>query len=334
LHHYFGVVRGASPAFYSQICQLGVLCSSFDIATNILKGLGYQVSLDRLRSLCLSLGEEATLRRASTVLSEDESVADKWVTIGIDGGRTRVREYTDVLNEKKTHHLFHTPWKEPKLLIIKVRTDEGVEKKMAFPLCDVTFGEANFVALLREYLIALQIPLAKGVQLLADGATWIWHQVPALLAELGVAKEKITETLDYYHASQHLNQMLLCLPQKVQKEENYSFKALKMKLWEGNIQPIITAIKTKCKHMSKALKTEIAYFEKNYDRMQYQVGRAMGWCCGSGIVESAVKRMINLRFKGASYFWKQGNLDGLFLLRCALLNGRWKNVITNVIKNT
>jgi uncharacterized membrane protein len=333
LHQYFGVLRGASPAFYSQICQLGVLCSSFEIATKILKGLGYHISLDRLRCLCLCLGEVSLSERASAALNKDESVADKWVTIGIDGGRTRIREYTDVLNEKKTHYLFNTPWKEPKLLIIKVRTDEGAEKKMTFPLCDVTFGEANFVALLREYLIALQIPLAKGVQLLADGATWIWNQVPALLTELGVAKEKITETLDYYHASQHLNQMLLCLPQKVQKEGNYTFKALKTKLWEGNIQFIITAIKTSCKRISKALKTEIAYFEKNYDRMQYQVCRAMGWCCGSGMVESAVKRMINLRFKGASYFWKQGNLDGLFFLRCALLNGRWQNVITNITKN-
>ena len=334
LHKYFGVIQGASPAFYSQICQLGVLCSSFEIATKILKGLGYDVSLDRLRTLCLCVGKVALSARASTALNKDESVAGKWVTIGIDGGRTRVREYTDRLNEKKTHYLFNTPWKEPKLLIIKVREEDGTEKKMTLPLCDVTFGEANFVALLREYLVALQITLAKGIQILADGATWIWNQVPALLAELGVDKEKVTETLDYYHASQHLNQMLQLLPQKVQKEGKYTFKNLKTKLWEGNIKQIIADIKTDCKRISKALKTEIKYFEKNYDRMQYQIGRTLKWCCGSGMVESAVKRMINLRFKGASYFWKQGNLDGLFLLRCALLNDRWQNVITNVVKNT
>jgi hypothetical protein len=127
--------------------------------------------------------------------------------------------------------------------------------------------------------------------------------------------------------------MLQLLPQKVQKEGKYSFKNLKIKLWEGNIKQIITDIKSDCKRLSKALKTEIKYFEKNYERMQYQVCRAMKWCCGSGMVESAVKRMINLRFKGASYFWKQGNLDGLFFLRCALLNGRWQNVINNVAKN-
>lgn len=333
LHKYFGVIQGASPAFYSRVCQLGVLCSSFEIGTKILKGLGYYISLNRLRTLCLSVGKVALSERASVTLDKEERVAGKWVTIGIDGGRTRVREYTDELNEKKTHHLFNTPWREPKLLIIKVREEAGTEKKITLPLCDVTFGEANFLALLRSHLVALQITLAKGVQILADGATWIWNQVPALLAELGVAKEKVTETLDYYHATQHLNQMLQLLPQKVQKESKYSFKSLKTKLWEGNVKQIITDIKTDCKRISKALKTEIKYFEKNYERMQYQVCRAMKWCCGSGMVESAVKRMINLRFKGASYFWKQGNLDGLFLLRCALLNGRWKNVITNVAKN-
>jgi hypothetical protein len=332
-HQYLGIIQGASPAFYSRVCQLGVLCSSFEIATKILNGLGYHISLDRLRSLCLCLGEEALSSRASTALGKGESVAGKWVTIGIDGGRTRVREYTEKQNEKKTHYLFNTPWKEPKVLIIKVRDEEGTEKKMTLPLCDVTFGEANFLALLQSYFVTLHIQLAKGVQILADGATWIWNQVPSLLAKLGVAKEKITETLDYYHASQHLNQMLQLLPQKVQKEGKYSFKNLQIKLWEGNIKQIITDIKSDCKRLSKALKTEIKYFEKNYERMQYQVCRAMKWCCGSGMVESAVKRMINLRFKGASYFWKQGNLDGLFFLRCALLNGRWQNVINNVAKN-
>jgi uncharacterized membrane protein len=141
-----------------------------------------------------------------------------------------VREYTDKQNEKGTHYLFNTPWKEPKLLIIKVREADGKEKKTTLPLCDVTFGEGNFLAILQQYLVALQIEKAAGIQILADGATWIWNHVPALLIQLGVAKEKITQTLDYYHATQHLHQLIQLLPKTVQKAPLYTFKALKTKL--------------------------------------------------------------------------------------------------------
>jgi hypothetical protein len=78
------------------------------------------------------------------------------------------------------------------------------------------------------------------------------------------------------------------------------------------------------------MKTEIGYFEKNKVRLDYPQYRAKKWLCGSGIIESGVRRMINLRFKSASCFWKQENLDGLIFLRCALLSGRWKFVMQTI----
>ena len=66
--------------------------------------------------------------------------------------------------------------------------------------------------------------------------------------------------------------------------------------------------------------------------MNYPKYRENKWLSGSGIIESGVRRMINLRFKSASSFWKIQNLDGLMFMRCALLSGRWQfimNTITN-----
>jgi hypothetical protein len=57
-------------------------------------------------------------------------------------------------------------------------------------------------------------------------------------------------------------------------------------------------------------------------RMDYPNFREKKWLTGSGIMESRVRRMINLRFKSPSCFWKIENLDGFFLdVHCSLIYG-------------
>ena len=66
--------------------------------------------------------------------------------------------------------------------------------------------------------------------------------------------------------------------------------------------------------------------------MQYYLLRKDKLPCGSGIVESAIRRVINLRFKCPSTFWKQENVEKLIFLRAIFLAGRWKIMINNLIK--
>ena len=71
------------------------------------------------------------------------------------------------------------------------------------------------------------------------------------------------------------------------------------------------------------MKTALNYFIRHHDRMQYKHYKRRKLLCGSGLVESAIRRVINLRFKGPStLFGAQENLDKMFLLRCALLSGK------------
>jgi len=55
---------------------------------------------------------------------------------------------------------------------------------------------------------------------------------------------------------------------------------------------------------------------------------------GSGIVESAVRRVINLRFKGASIFWKVEHLEPLLFLRAIWKSGWWEDMCRGLIRNT
>lgn len=235
LLRYWGVIKGASPSFYSQVSKFSVLCSSFEIATQIFKGLGYQVNADRMRTLTQSVAQKCLLQRVPAMLGTSDTLAGKRVIISMDGGRIRTRQYLESQNEAKTPHHFETPWKEPKLLVISTINQEGKMSRNELPMYDATFGEESLFELLGQYLQAI----------------------------------------------------------------------------------------------SKKVKTQIACFDKNKNRMNYQHCRLKNRLCGSGIVESAVRRMINLRFKAPSSFWKQENLDGLIFLRCALLSGRWNNLLAN-----
>ena len=61
--------------------------------------------------------------------------------------------------------------------------------------------------------------------------------------------------------------------------------------------------------------------------------RQKKWPCGSGIVESAIRRVINLRFKSPSTFWNKANVEGLIFLRAVFLAGRWATLMQNLVTN-
>lgn len=60
--------------------------------------------------------------------------------------------------------------------------------------------------------------------------------------------------------------------------------------------------------MTQEMRTVLGYFKKHHDRMQYRKFRYKKLLCGSGLVESAIWRIVNLRFKSASSFWDEANL--------------------------
>jgi len=81
------------------------------------------------------------------------------------------------------------------------------------------------------------------------------------------------------------------------------------------------------------LETELEYFNKHQDRMQYKKIKKKKWLCGSGLVESAIIRIINLRFKSPSSFWLPENLENLCFLRATFLAGRWANLSHALTRN-
>jgi hypothetical protein len=68
--------------------------------------------------------------------------------------------------------------------------------------------------------------------------------------------------------------------------------------------------------------------------MRYVTLEARKLSIGSGQVESAVRRVINLRFKAPGSFWTETTVRGLMHLRAAFKAGRWDEIMIGVITDT
>jgi hypothetical protein len=258
------------------------------------------------------------------MLAPSENVVNKRVIIGLDGGRSRTRDWKE--KEKEGDYGgFNTPWVEPKLLVISTLDEDGKMEKKELPIYDACFGDDELISLLSEYLGRLQIDKAASVQVVADGAIWIWNRVKPMLLNLGVKEDKIVETVDYYHAVEHLTELKKLLPKETQEQ---TIKEAKEQLWKGDILQMKNILLAKMTQIDKDQILDLQYFEKNIHRMQYQKLCENKFPVGSGIVESAIRRVINLRFKCPSAFWNKENLEPLFFLRAVFLTGR-RNIFFN-----
>lgn len=325
-HLYFKNV-GKSSLFYSSlVSELSLLTPSFALGEQVLCDVGIASNSEHNRILSLNLGNLGLGNRVENMLSPSETVANKRVIIGIDGGRTRTRDWRAKENEGD-YGGFNTPWIEPKLLVISILDKDGKMEKKELPIYDACFGDDELMDLLSEYLKRLQIEQAASVQVVADGAVWIWNRVKPMLLNLGVKEDKIVETVDYYHAVEHLTALKTLLPKETQEQ---TIKQAKEQLWKGDIPKMKLILLEQMNQEDKEQMPDFQYFEKNSHRMQYQTFKDNKCPVGSGIVESAIRRIINLRFKCPSAFWNKQNLQPLFFLRAVFLAGRTKILLTNL----
>ena len=82
----------------------------------------------------------------------------------------------------------------------------------------------------------------------------------------------------------------------------------------------------------KALEQPLAYLIKHMKagHLRYGEFRRKGLPLGSGAVESAMRRVINLRLKGPGLMWLEGNAEAALVLRAAAVTGRWEETLARV----
>jgi hypothetical protein len=333
-----GFIERTSANLASNVIQLAILCPSFNIARNVLHEQGIVLNVKTIQRLCRKFGHGAMANRGKISFdSKALNLKDITVLICMDGGRLRQRKRK---RGRKPDSLkrqgYHTDWVEPKLLTIQFLDRKGKLCKGIPPIYDATLGKIeNFYDLLYLYLQELDLKNADRIVFCADGAPCLWKRIPELMRKLNVADWY--EALDYTHAKQNLYQIAEMIPRSLAHHQQEVFEYWKELMWSGEFDQLrdtLTELFRSPKKRKQALKKFDNYFAGNKDCMQYSFFKDLNLPTGSGAVESAIRRVINLRIKGAGIFWTAEMAEVMLFLRSQFLCCRWATVLDNFVRRT
>ena len=323
-----GIHERCTPGLAAEIRLLAGMLGSLEEAREVLAERGVELNIKTLRRIAYRFAERARTAQRVMALDFGPGVAGRRVAIRADGGRTRLRENKRGKKTAKGRRRFRGAWREPKLFIIYGVDAEGKLDRSFMPILDALIqGPDAMFNLLEAYLRQLNLSEADRILFIADGAPWIWNRVPGLIKRLGLGPDQVHQLIDFYHAVEHLGKVASRRKRWSSKQRKSWVHKHRNLLLQGHVDEVICAIKAICRG-SRAIRTHMDDFVKHSARMAYARLRALKMPIGSGSVESAIRRVVNLRLKGPCTFWCRENAEAILLLRCYWQAGRW-----NMLKN-
>lgn len=310
--------------------MFAALLGSFAEAQKVLAEQGHVLDIKTVRLIAYRMAERVRLVQETSAYANQnqENLAGKRVVVSTDGGRIRLREKKRGPKTAKKRTRYKGAWREPKLFIIYVVDDEGRQSHSFAPLIDGAVGGPDTLfAMLEHYLLALNIQAADQLLFVSDGATWIWNRVPGLVEALGLASHNVHLLIDFYHAVQHLNKAASARTGWTAKKRKRWLNKQRKRLIRGEVDQVIEAIRPLCKgRNSRKIRAQLNYFIKHQKHMAYAHVKNLKLPIGSGAMESAIRRVVNLRLKGPSIFWCKPNAEAMLLLRAFYKTGRWQQL--------
>jgi hypothetical protein len=327
-----GVCDRCTPALASEVAQLAAALSSFEDAQARLRQMGVNLSIRRIANVAYHFAQRARRRQELEGMGIEGSLAGKRVVISTDGGRLRIRKNKRGQRTKKGRSRYHTDWREPKLLVIYVVDEKGRIAQEFAPVIDGTLQGADEVFRLMEfYLVQLGIRQAAEVLFIADGAKWIWERVTGLWQRLGLAGVRCRELVDFYHVVEHVYALAaLQTSWRASQRKRWATRQ-RRRLWRGELKEFLQEVERLCRgKRGKGWARERDYLLRNAraGRLDYAKARRAKMPIGSGTMESAIRRVVNLRLKGAGIFWHEDHAEQMLLLRTYYKSKHWQ-VLTN-----
>lgn len=327
-----GICDRTTPALASEVAQLAAALSSFEDAQARLRQMGVPLSIRRIANVAYHFAQRARRRQELEGMGIEGSLAGKRVVISTDGGRLRVRQNKRGHKTKKGRSRYRTDWREPKLLVIYVVDEKGRLAQEFTPVMDGTLqGPEEVFRLIEYYLGSLHIDQAQEVLFIADGAKWIWPRVTQLWQRLGLVGVRCRELVDFYHVVAHVY-ALAALNRSWRASYRKQWAARQRgRLWRGKLQAFIADVERLCQgKRGKGWAREHDYLLRNAraGRLDYAKARRVKMPIGSGTMESAIRRVVNLRLKGPGIFWQEDHAEQMLLLRTYYKSKHW-HVLTS-----
>jgi hypothetical protein len=337
-----GFSAGSSPALASHVARRTALLPSFQIARDELARDGTPLNIKEVRRIALRQGMELLATRQRDLeqyragqLPRGRALRGKRIGVAIDGGRVRtrvvIRKKKDPRTGKKRRRKFRTEWREPKVLIIFEMDKRGRMARHRRPWIDGTFqGPDECLELVALHLHRLGAADAQLVTFLSDGAPWIWDRLDWVEQRVGLKAQRVVKVLDWCHAVHHVSLALEALglagPERLRL-----YRQLRSLLKKGRAYHVTGELSLLAEHCpaDAAVWTEIRYLEKHADagHLRYGQFRKRGVPLGSGAIESAIRRVVNLRLKGNGILWKEENAEAMLVLRAAAVTDRWEETL-------
>ena len=228
-------------------------------------------------------------------------------------------------------------WREAKVGLV-VRLDERETKKgkkvtvlrqrrVVAVRGDVAKLESRFrLEAIRQGVLA-----ARDIVWLSDGGAWLWK----LLERLREPCPAIVAVLDFYHAAQNLWKGIeKCFDGDEAAARAY-FEAARHELRHGDPDNVLAGLQAALalpdlsEEARKLLANAHEYLLAHRDHIDYALFKDLGLPIGSGLIESAVKWLIQQRFKCVGMRWSESGFDNLLELRVAWANDRFDDLFAS-----
>jgi hypothetical protein len=309
---------GLTPHAHECLVRLGAWMPFLHAAEQLEAMLGVQVSASTVRRLSEAAGSLCEQQQNEPVLQPgdqeptSQGSASTPMAMSADGAMVFVRGLG---------------WQEVKTLVLAevepLPTDAGKRAREKRTCAHTTFSRLSdaetFSELCCGEISRRGIERAPRVCAIQDGAIWLQGFVDE-------HRHDAVRMLDFFHAAEYVSAI------------GDEVRALGGHLPVNWLAGILHRLKHDgpsrvLKHLcwlverlgpSPTLQKNLCYLLKRETQMQYPQYQAAGWPIGSGMVESAHKRVLQARLKGAGMQWAATNVNAMLALRTMIDNDRWE----------
>lgn len=302
-------------------CRLAAGMSFASTSENLQLMLGVSLCPETVRKMVEAHGQKMARFQAEDTASEAAfRQAAGEVEFTTDAGKVNTRE---------------EGWKDLKIGVIAKRkagepTSPQKWKSQRLPLATMVLAFA-MIAKAKEFrkswrprLRRLGVRCLASLHVLADGAGWIWKAVGRVLTGC-------VQTLDFYHACQHLSRCAERVYGEGTAEKAQAYRHARSLLlqrgWVGVCQWVseLLAVEEEPERERRRVATDrlIGYFVKHTNRLNYAERLGAGRAIGSGQVEGKAKT-LGLRLKARGARWCRRNVLAMASLVCVRHSSQWE----------
>lgn len=312
-----GVEGHYSRRLQEHLCRLSA-DASFAAAPEHLEALlGVRVSAETTRQLSHRHG-----RQMARWQPQDE--------VGTAAFRTAAGAAEFMVDAGKVHTR-EEGWKDLKIAVLQKRlpgraapVEQWDQHRLPKPTARLAWGAIapakQFRRHWRRWTQRAGVPQASELHVLADGAKWIWRSVEQVLTGS-------QQTLDIYHACQHLAQAGQALYGEETPAAAAFLEQSRGRLLADGWLGICQVVAAEYAHgdtpeRRAVLEKLVGYLAPHCHRLPYRDRLAAGQPIGSGTVEGQAKT-LGLRLKARGARWKKKHVRGMTALVCVRHSSQW-----------